>query len=270
MSRAQGFARGDFDTSFPIDDKFLALRVSVDPGRYYAATGVYWHVVAAGWREVERKPASRICPDADAQIADLMSVKLLDPDERLPNRAFLAYIGSAKRKRAKTSDRQRQHREGKSRVSHGSSRVTERDDALVTPRHNPARVQGEDGQGSDDVGTGEAGPDPRDPADIYWQLTGKYPTEKSLTWIDELTSQYGAETVIRHLVGSQMADRSVQTLLGRTQDRLRAEARKLDKAERAEEEARLREKRSVPRTLQPWQEEFRRAIQAQYDDLDAA
>jgi hypothetical protein len=110
----------------------------------------------------------------------------------------------------------------------------------------------------------------RDPADIYWQLTGKYPADKSLTWIDELTSQYGAETVIRHLVGSQMADRSVQTLLGRTQDRLRAEARKLDKAERADEEARLREKRAIPRKLEPWQEEFRKRIQAQYDDLDAA
>ena len=31
MPRSQGFARGDFDTSFPIDDKFLALRVAVEP-----------------------------------------------------------------------------------------------------------------------------------------------------------------------------------------------------------------------------------------------
>lgn len=268
MPRSQGFARGDFDTSFPIDDKFLELRHRLAPDRYYAATGVYWHIVAAAWREAERKPAARVCPDAPSEIGDLQSVGLLDSEERLPNRAFLAYVGRAKRQRAKTSDRQRQHREGKSRTSHASSRVTERDTPLVTPRHNPARDQGEDGRGSDT--SGEVGPDPRDPADIYWQLTGKYPGEKTLPWIDQLTSTYGSETVIRHLVGAHMADSAASTLLGRTQDLLRAESRQLDKRERDAEEASLKAKRAVPRKLEPWQEEFRQRIQEQYDTLGAA
>ena len=110
----------------------------------------------------------------------------------------------------------------------------------------------------------------RDPADIYWQLTGKYPGEKTLPWIDQLTSTYGAETVIRHLVGAHMADSAASTLLGRTQDLLRAEARQLDKRERAAEEAALKAKRAVPRKLEPWQEEFRQRIQEQYDTLGAA
>ena len=113
--------------------------------------------------------------------------------------------------------------------------------------------------------TGEAVPDARDPADIYWQLTGKYPADKVLSWIDDLTSRYGSDAVIRHVVEAHVEDRAVSTLLGRAQDRLRAESRQLDKAERAAEEARLREKRAIPRKLEPWQEEYRAAIQAQYD-----
>lgn len=173
MPRSQGFARGDFDTSFPIDDKFLALRVAVDPARYYAATGVYWHVVAAAWREAERKPAGRICPDAEAQIADLVAVKLLDPDERLPNRAFLAYVGRAKRHRSKTSDRQRQHREGKSRVSHGMSRVTNSDSSVTNAlSQSRARsvppVTGEEGL----VGGPGEGEDPEWPVLSYLASIG--------------------------------------------------------------------------------------------------
>ena len=106
----------------------------------------------------------------------------------------------------------------------------------------------------------------RDPADIYWQLTGKYPGDKTLPWIDQLTTQYGAETVIRHLVGAHVADSAPSTLLGRAQDLLRAEARQLDKRERDAEAASLKAKRALPRKLEPWQEEFRRKIQEQYDD----
>lgn len=204
MARAQGFARGDFDTSFPIDDKFLALRAAVDPPRYYAASGVYWHVAAAAWREVERKPASRICPDAGVQIADLMAVGLLDSDERLPNRAFLAYVGRARRQRAKTSDRQRQHREGISRVSHRTSRVTERDVALVTDRHNPARVQGEVGRG-EDGSTGGAGGGGRADLEAFCLVTRRAPTPRQrkvldsvLDIHDESGPQWAADLILAH------------------------------------------------------------------------
>jgi hypothetical protein len=193
-----------------------------------------------------------------------MSVKLLDSDERLPNRAFIAYVGRAKRQRAKTSDRQRQHRTGMSRVSHGESRVTERDAALVTVSHNPARVQGEVGTGNTSK-TEPARDD--DPADIYWQLTGKFPGDKPLAWIDQLGAQYGGPAVSKALATAFIADKSTQTLLGRTQDNLRAEARELDRKEREAEQVRLREKRAIPRVLEPWQEEYRAAIQRQYEDV---
>lgn len=111
---------------------------------------------------------------------------------------------------------------------------------------------------------------PRDPADIYWQLTGKYPAEATLGWIDDLTAKYGAEAVIRHLTAAHISDRSTKTLLGRTTDLLRAEARQLDRKEAATEQAALREKRAKPRILEPWQAEFRASVEQQYRDLEAS
>jgi hypothetical protein len=110
--------------------------------------------------------------------------------------------------------------------------------------------------------------EPRDQADIYWSLTGRFPVDKALSWIDSLTEQYGAEPTIRALVAAHLEDRSVQTLLGRTRDRLAAEARKLDVKERSDEKARLVEKRSQPRVEEAWRQEFRAAIERQYGDLD--
>lgn len=105
-----------------------------------------------------------------------------------------------------------------------------------------------------------------DPADVYWRLTGKYPTDKVLTWIDQMTERYGAESVCRAVAVAHIADRSTATLLGRTQDRLRADARELDRQEREAEQASLRQKRAIPRVEEPWIEEYRQSIQKQYED----
>jgi len=59
-----------------------------------------------------------------------------------------------------------------------------------------------------------------DPADAYWNLTGRYPPEKTRAWIDQLTEQYGAMAVVRALAESHKDDPEVRTLLGRTGDRL--------------------------------------------------
>jgi hypothetical protein len=104
----------------------------------------------------------------------------------------------------------------------------------------------------------------RDPADIYWQLTGRFPTEKALAWVDSLAEQYGAEAFITALVGAHVEDRSQQTLLGRAKDKLAADARKLDLKERREEKARLAEKRAQPRAEKQWLQEYRALVEQQY------
>lgn len=129
MTREKGFARGDLDTSFPLDDKFLAMRAMLTPARYYAAAGVYWTIAAATWREAERKVGSRVAPDATAEIADLIAVGLLDDDERVPSRAFSHSVGRARRQRRASTERQARSRAGKSREVTRDSDVTPRDSA---------------------------------------------------------------------------------------------------------------------------------------------
>lgn len=106
-----------------------------------------------------------------------------------------------------------------------------------------------------------------DPADGYWSLTGRYPKDAALSWIDRLTATYGAASTMAALVKAFTEDKSANTLLGRTENLLRSEARKLDRAEKDAEEARLREKRSQPRVEESWKSEFRDAIQRQYEAL---
>lgn len=105
-----------------------------------------------------------------------------------------------------------------------------------------------------------------DPADALWQLTGKYPAGNGLSWVDDLTSKFGAEAVIRALVTAHTADPATKSLLSRTQDILRSEARELDRREREDEARRLREKRAVPRTEEPWKAEYRRMLEERYGD----
>lgn len=87
--------------------------------------------------------------------------------------------------------------------------------------------------------TSSTEPTAPDPADIYWNLTGKYPSGKALPWIDGLTAEFGASAVVRALAGCHQQDNDQQTFLGRVQDVLRHDARQLDKREQDAERARV-------------------------------
>lgn len=104
----------------------------------------------------------------------------------------------------------------------------------------------------------------RDPADAYWSLTGRYPTDKTIGWIDELAGKYGQDATTRALVQAFRADKSPATLLGRVQDLLRADARALDRAEADAERQRLREKRALPKPITGPDAEFRAMLEARY------
>lgn len=86
-----------------------------------------------------------------------------------------------------------------------------------------------------------------DPGDHLWNMTGRYPTDKALGWLDEMTLAYGPEPVIRALATAHGQDRNTATLLSRTQDILRAEARALSLKEQASVQRSLKERRAAPR-----------------------
>lgn len=85
-----------------------------------------------------------------------------------------------------------------------------------------------------------------DPADVYWTLTGRYPTDKVLGWLDDLSLSYGPEAVVRAVATAHAQDRNASTLLGRSQDLLRSEARALSLKEQASVRAKLKERRAAP------------------------
>lgn len=253
----QGFVRGDLDPSFPLDAKFRELRRQVGSDRYYAATGVYFHVAAEMWRVAERPSARTVCYDADQAVDDLVSVGLLDGDGCITRRAFANTVARARKQRRAAADRQARNRAQKSHDVTRDNPVTHALVGTVRDGTDTSLLEG----------TRE---EPRDPADAYWSLTGKYPTEKTLSWVDDLTAKYGGDATIRALVTAHTADRATATLIGRAQDILRAEARQLDRKEREDEKRRLAEKRAIPRIEEPWRAEYRESIRRHYEELDGA
>lgn len=116
--------------------------------------------------------------------------------------------------------------------------------------------------------TSRAEPREDDPADTYWTLTGKYPTDRTTAWLDDLTETYGAPAVISALGTCHIEDSRTGTLLGRVKDVLARDARRLDMAEREAEKARVVELRkpTVLRQRQPeaTPEEADAALEAYY------
>ena len=236
MPRSQGFARGDLDTAFPLDDKFLDLRGRLSSDRYYAATGVYWTVVAATWREADRKVALRVAPDAADLIDELVAVKLLDPDGRVPSRSFTAWVGRAKRQRKVTSDRQARNRAGMSRSVTRDIGVTNGDVRVTSRESQPARAsapQGQEGTAGTETG-GAGGTDDRDSLDTYHELTlfrpwGVWSGEK----IRAAMNDYGDARVDAAMRAEATADPDRKTLLDRTLARLARDAEKAKQERKA-------------------------------------
>ncbi len=270
MPRSQGFARGDIDTAFPLDDKFLALRGRMSGERYYSATGVYFHVVAATWREAERKIAIRIVPDAADLIDDLIAVGLLDPDGRVPPRAFTNHIGRARRQRKASTDRQARKRAVQSvqtdrdeksapsttpRNRAGMSREVTRDSGVTARDTAPLRSVGTEGtDGSDEGGAGGNEPDA---AVSLHVRTGRFPSPNVLGWLDDLIREAGAgdtEAGERRLAAliddtPMGAAKNVKEYLHAVSDKMRQSNREATRHELADEAERVAAKRQPVRLV---------------------
>jgi len=259
MARSTGFATGDFDTAFPLDEKFIALRSNTGANVYYSACGIWWHVVAAAWRTATLPDVHRVCPDADPdEVGALIRAGLLDTDGRLPATAFDSWPGAALERRRDNADRQARHRQSRAvTVSHDESpsvtrlaRGTRQDrTGQDKSRQDTEGVQGEplaelqrlealEAAGGFQVSVQtklEAvdvpNPNPSalgmqsDAFDAYWQLAGKYPAGKAASWLDELVEQYGDREVGSALAVAAMAEHSNGNLIGKAKDILARDAR---------------------------------------------
>jgi hypothetical protein len=128
----RGFAVGDFDPSFPLDDKFVALANLLPLNDYLAASGLYWHLLAAAWRDGRRASIRRVLPTApDPLVASLREVGLLDSREMVTRRAFDHWVGAALARRASETARKAAQR---------ASRSDSKSDSVGTDRHRPERL----------------------------------------------------------------------------------------------------------------------------------
>jgi hypothetical protein len=239
MPRSQGFARGDIDTAFPLDDKFLSLRGRLSPDRYYAAVGVYFTIVAATWREADRKPGIRVAPDAGDFLDELVSAGLLDGEGRVTTRAFASWVGSAKKKRKSASDRQAKNRAGMSRVTNGDNRVT-------NSQSQPTReTEGTVYAGT--VGTEEDVAREDDALDVYYRLTGSFPSGTVKDWLSRLANEFGHRET-GNAVAAEYVTGPRNTILSRVQNRLRSDVDKAERTRAANAQAQIvdKAKRETP------------------------
>lgn len=62
----------------------------------------------------------------------------------------------------------------------------------------------------------------RDGADAYFQVTGRFPSDRILAWINRLTKLYGDELFSRLLSKCYLEDSDPRTLLGRVEERCKS------------------------------------------------
>ena len=127
----RGFAVGDFDPSFPLDDKFVTLANILSVSDYLAASGLYWHLLASAWRDGRRASIRRVMPTApDPLVAALRRVGLLDAREMVTRRAFDHWVGAALTRRAAETARKAAQR----------AKSDSKSDSVGTGWHQPERL----------------------------------------------------------------------------------------------------------------------------------
>lgn len=214
------------------DEKFADV---YDNDHHYATWSRLLMIADQAW------PASAHLPVTarKASIAKLAEVQLID---LLPGGRFRIHgLDDEREKRSIHGKNAAASRWGNLSNASGNARSNARSNAVASEPRMPSKAE----QSKEEQSTPRA----TDPADVYWTLTGRYPSEKVVGWIDDLGSRYGTEAVIRALAKCHIDDRQTSTLMGRVDDNLKAEARALDLKEQAAERERLKEKRSQPRPI---------------------
>lgn len=213
------------------DEKFAGI---YEDDHHFAAWCRLLMIAEGAWPASAHLPSSRLA--RPASVKTLADAQLVD-------------ARSGDRYRIHGLDKERGERADKARTSVAHRRDRSNNDRATTverPYNDSPTSRAEPSQDEPSRAAPSSAPDP---ADVYWTLTGRYPTDKALSWIDRLTAEYGAEPAIRCLAEAHRLDRSGNTLLGRVEDLLRSNARKLDLVARTAEKERLEAKRSEPRQV---------------------
>lgn len=256
MSRDDGFPVADIDSSYLDDAKMRVLWQRLqDTSLMTHAVLLHQATFLASWRHGERVTVAEAAPTwlpvDGGLVAHLRAVKLLDRSGRVPCETWDRWFGPAL---ARREARRKAGRTGGQASGRARSTDAEANVQQTSTDAEPVRPSVQAVQAGPSVPSGDAPADASedrepDPADAYWTLTGKYPTDKPLGWIDDLTRTYGAMAVIRAVGEAHRADPATASLLGRAQDRLRRDARTLDLKAQAAAQTAIVARRSTPRPV---------------------
>lgn len=135
-TRERPFTTGDFDPAWELDERFVDLARSVDPGLYFEAAGVYWALMAATWRKAARVSIDthvrRARPEA---IAALRAAGLVDRRGRVRPAAFDRWVAPAIARRHSEATRKARQRAGvASRQRAAPDRPDIRPAPIIVPR----------------------------------------------------------------------------------------------------------------------------------------
>lgn len=91
------------------------------------------------------------------------------------------------------------------------------------PAMHSAPLQAEPLQSAPRLSTGEEMDESmKDGADAYYSVTGRFPTDRVLSWINRLTKVYGDELFAKLLSKCYLEDSNPRDLLGRVEERCKA------------------------------------------------
>ncbi len=235
------------DVSFLGDSRFRRLsRALPDPDEFLSAVGAYWTTVAVARGNGSRMIDAR--EETGSKYIDQLEAVGLLLREGIPQKPWDEWSGKAPqqvqagRARAENALRDAQGRlisssaldtAGPSLVPSVPS-VIQRSPSLPSPPlpSNPLT----NGEATKAVPSGD-----EDPSDVYWQLTGNFPSGRAKEWIGELAAEFGAMEAGNAIAAEFVSGRR-DTLLKRAQNRLRSEADKKAKAAVAAEAQREKDR----------------------------
>lgn len=202
------------------DPKFASI---YDDDRHFATWCRLLMIAEGAW------PASAHLPRTarEASVKALADVGLVD---LLPGDRY----------RIHGLDREREHRAERASRAADARWAQKPEQSTSNADAMPRRAE----QSKDEQSTAEQS-GASDPADVYWTLTGRYPTKAALGWIDRITDEHGGDAVSRALATAHREDPDKSSLLGRASNLLAASAHRQSQAAAEAERARLRERRAA-------------------------
>jgi len=226
------------DTAFLSDPKFRALaRRLPDSDDFNSAVGAYWLALAAARRT--GKPELDAKAETDSRFIDdlvavgLMTVTGFPPDpfnDWAPTspqvQAGKARAASAARSAAGTY------------LSSGTSALDKLDGLVQPPIPSlpiyspPTEEESPREETNDD-----------DPLDVYWRLTGSFPSGAAKDWLTKLANEFGGRET-GNALALEYTTGERGTILKRTQNRLRFEKDKAERKVAAKAEAKEAERRA--------------------------